>query len=92
MNFEWDAKKAAANLVKHGVSFEEAVTVFADFGGSTIFDPDHSAGEDRYITMGLSNHGRLIVVWHTDRAGATRLIGARKANRRETARYTDERP
>ena len=92
MNFEWDPAKAASNLAKHGVSFDEASTVFRDFGGLTIYDPVHSDTEDRYLTIGLSTRGRLLVVCHTDRDGRTRLIGARKANRHETQRYTDERP
>ena len=91
MNFEWDPVKAVSNFVKHGVGFDEASTAFRDFGGLTIFDPLHSEDEDRYVTIGLSDRGRLLVISHTDRDGRTRLISARKANRLETMRYTDER-
>jgi len=62
--FEWDEVKAAVNEAKHGVSFEEARTVFNDPFGITIADPDHSIGEDRYLDIGLSAMGRVLVVWH----------------------------
>ena len=67
MDFEWDTEKANTNVEKHGVEFAEASTVFADAFALTIFDPDHSSSEDRYITIGLSDRGRLLIVWHTDR-------------------------
>jgi uncharacterized DUF497 family protein len=85
--FEWDPAKAERNLAKHGVSFEEAVTAFSDPLSLTVFDPDHSADEDRYILQGVSSFGRLLVVAHTDRAGRIRIISARLATRRERRSY-----
>ena len=73
MRFEWDRDKAASNLKKHGVSFDEAVTVFFDPLSATFSDPDHSLGERRLITVGYSFRGRLIVVCHTERRGSVRL-------------------
>ena len=87
MQFEWDESKARANLTKHGVSFEEAVTVFGDPLSATIADPDHSGGEDRFITMGLSAGANTLVVMHTDRGDTVRIIGARQATRREQRDY-----
>jgi uncharacterized DUF497 family protein len=87
LQFEWDSEKAASNLGKHGVSFEEAATVFADPLSLTAFDPDHSQDEDRFITMGLSSAGRLIVVAHTDRDERIRIISARLATPREQRAY-----
>jgi uncharacterized DUF497 family protein len=89
MDFEWDDAKAEANEGKHGVSFTEAMTVFADLLSLTGFDPDHSQDEDRYITMGLSVAGRLLLVSHTDRREKVRIISARKASRRERRDYED---
>jgi len=66
VEFEWDVRKAAANLRKHKVSFEDAATVFGDFLSTTAHDPDHSTGEEGYITVGLSNLGRLLMVAHTE--------------------------
>lgn len=91
MDFEWDTEKANTNVEKHGVEFAEASTVFADAFALTIFDPDHSSSEDRYITIGLSDRGRLLIVWHTDRREITRLIGARLANKLETKAYNAQR-
>jgi uncharacterized DUF497 family protein len=85
--FEWDDEKAASNLRKHGVSFEEAVTVFEDPSALTFFDTDHSAHEDRDRTYGLSRNGRLLVVVHTERQHLVRLISARRATRNERAIY-----
>lgn len=88
MRFEWDSAKAAANLRKHGVSFDEAVTVFFDPLAASFPDPDHSVGEFREITVGFSAASRLLVVCHTDRVGITvRLISARPATRAERKRH-----
>lgn len=89
MEFEWDDEKAESNLHKHGVSFPEAQTVFADSLALTGYDPDHSDGEDRYITMGTSIEGRLLVVSHTDRGDRVRIISAREASRKERRDYED---
>jgi uncharacterized DUF497 family protein len=85
--FEWDAEKAASNLLKHGVSFDEARTVLGDPHEMTIFDEDHSEDEDRYISMGLSGQGRVVVVSYTERDDRIRIISARVANKRERAQY-----
>lgn len=87
MDFEWDAAKAAINIAKHGVSFHEASSVFDDPNSMTGYDPIHSGDEDRYLTAGISNQGRLLIVWHTDRNDVVRIIGARKATRREREHY-----
>lgn len=84
MKFELDENKAEANLNKHGISFDEAITVFYDALSKTIDDPDHSIGENRWITFGYSSKGRLIAVCHTDRRATIRIISARHATRRET--------
>ena len=90
MHFEWDPEKARANLEKHGVSFEEAMRAFLDPHSITILDPDHSESEDRFALMGRSPAGRLLVVVHTDRGDAIRLISARRATRRERRTYEQE--
>lgn len=87
LRFEWDPEKAAANLAKHRVSFEEAATVFADPLGRIVEDPRHSADEPRYVLLGCSEHQRPLAVMFTERAGAVRLISARKATRRERRNY-----
>jgi uncharacterized DUF497 family protein len=84
---EWNPTKAVSNVDKHGVSFEEAAIVFLDPLSLTIADPDHSSGEERFITIGRSADGRLLVVSHTDRAEAIRLISARGATPRERRTY-----
>ena len=89
MEFEWDTEKAAANERKHGVTFAEALTAFADTLALTGYDPDHSDDEDRYITMGQSADGRLLIVSHTDRGDNVRIISAREANRAERRDYED---
>jgi uncharacterized protein len=89
MDFEWDDKKAESNESKHGIPFAEAVTVFADPLALTGFDPGHSDDEDRFITMGTSTEGRLLIVSHTDREDKVRLISAREASRRERRDYED---
>jgi uncharacterized DUF497 family protein len=85
--FEWDALKAASNVRKHRVSFDEAVTVFADGMALTFADTDHYESEDRSRTYGLSNKGRLLVVVHTERRNTVRIISARKATRYEKDIY-----
>ncbi|MGV0024795.1 BrnT family toxin [Phormidesmis priestleyi] len=87
MRFQWNSDKASSNVEKHGVSFEEAVTVFGDPLAVTILDPDHSVGEFRFLTTGQSRIQRLLVVSHTDREGEVRLISARLATRQEKRRY-----
>jgi uncharacterized DUF497 family protein len=86
---EWDNRKAAANLRKHGVSFPEAVTALADPLAITYRDPDHSEQEFRFLTFGLSSAGRILVVAHTERDEAIRLISARPATRRERRAYEE---
>ena len=85
--FEWDDQKAASNVRKHKVSFDEAVSVFGDVDAITFSDTDHSESEDRSRTYGLSNRGRLLVVVHTERRNKVRIISARKATRYEKAIY-----
>lgn len=87
MKFEWDAAKSVDNLSKHGVSFEDASTVFGDPLAMTAPDPDHSAGEPRFITMGVLTSGRLIVVCHADENDTIRIISAREASTHERKRY-----
>jgi uncharacterized DUF497 family protein len=87
MQFEWDTKKAAYNLAKHGVSFDDASTVFGDPLAGTILDPRHSAEEQRFVTIGHSADGSLIVVIHVERGDRTRIISARLATRRERRKY-----
>ena len=89
MDFEWDDAKAEANERKLGVTFTEAMTIFADPLALTGYDPDHSDDEDRYISMGLSADGRLLVVSHTDRGDNVRIISARVASRPERKEYED---
>lgn len=87
MRFEWDSEKAAETFRKHRVSFDEATTVFFDPLSMTVLDPDHSVGERRFITMGASSDGRLIVVAHTERGPILRIISARLASAPERKRY-----
>ena len=87
LQFEWDSKKAQVNKRKHGITFEEASTVFGDPLSMTIPDPAHSIGEDRFITIGTSANGKLIVVVHTDRDDIIRIISARGATRSERRQY-----
>ncbi len=91
MVYEWDAGKAAANLRKHRVAFTEAATVFLDPLALTYQDPDHSQGEQRYITVGESSRGRVILVAHLDRGDRIRIISARRATRREAHEYSEAR-
>lgn len=90
VEFEWDSAKASTNLRKHRVSFGEASTVFHDPLAITIFDPEHSRQEDRYITIGPSATSRLLMVAHTDREGRVRIITSRELNRKERKAYEDE--
>ncbi len=90
MEFEWDLDKAAGNLAKHGVSFQEAASVFGDPLAITYYDPDHSEDEDRYLTFGHSAEGRLLVISHTDRGEHTRIISARPMARKERQKYEQE--
>jgi uncharacterized protein len=87
--FEWDAEKAASNLRKHRVSFDEAVTVFGDPHAVTFSDTDHSENEDRSRTYGVSRKGKLLVVIHTERLNNVRIISARKATRHEQSIYAE---
>jgi uncharacterized DUF497 family protein len=89
MEFVWAPAKAAVNLRKHKVSFDEAVTVFADFFSMTAPDPDHSADELRYITVGWSDRERLIMVAHAERRGTIRIISARRLTRSERSAYEE---
>ena len=91
MQFEWDPHKAARNLQDHGVSFEDAASVFGDPLAGTIPDPEHSTEEPRFITIGVTPAQRLIVVVHTDRADRIRIISARRATRAEKKRYEEGR-
>jgi uncharacterized protein len=90
MEFEWDTGKAEQNRRKHGVAFHEAATVFGDPLSLTFEDPDHSVEESRFITIGLSHAGRLLIVAHADRGERLRLISARETTRREGRLYEEE--
>ena len=88
MRFTWDIRKASSNLRKHGVSFEEAATVFLNRVAWTFYDPDHSESEHRFITIGFSANQRLLFVAHADQGEETvRIISARKATPREQRDY-----
>ena len=92
LNFEWDPVKANANIEKHKINFEEAATVLRDPNALTIFDPDHGQAEDRWLTIGISNSGRLLVVCHTFQYLDTstvviRIVSARKATKTESQHY-----
>ncbi len=89
MNFEWDEVKAAANLEKHGVSFEEAKTVFDDPLYVDFYDPDHSYDEHRYIIIGQSGQGRLMIVSYAERGGTLRLISSREVTPAERKAYEE---
>jgi uncharacterized DUF497 family protein len=90
MEFEWDAGKAALNLRKHGVSFKDAATVFGDPLAITFPDPDHSVDENRFITVGLSERGKLLIIAHADGGDALRIISARETARGERKLYEEE--
>jgi uncharacterized protein len=90
MEFEWDPKKAERNLKKHGVSFKEAATIFGDPLSITYPDPDHSIDEERFITIGTSVDGNLLLIAHTDREERIRIISARETTRQEKKFYEEE--
>jgi len=87
VKFEWDPRKATGNLRKHGVTFDEAMTVFADWQSFTIQDPDHSEDEERFIIIGVSSRARILVVSHVERGQNVRVISARRADARERKKY-----
>ena len=89
LSFQWDENKARTNLAKHGVSFEEAATVFGDRLSLTIPDPAHSQAEDRSIVLGQSHQRKLLVVVHTERGDNIRIISARRASRGERKSYEE---
>ena len=88
---EWDPSKAEINHKKHNVRFEEAGTVFEDSLFITFIDVEHSDDEERYITLGISQNNRLLLIAHTDRKGAIRIISARKATKNERRFYEEEK-
>jgi len=90
LNFEWDPNKARNNFKNHAVSFKEATSVFDDEQGITIFDPDHSESEDRFIVFGRSAMERYLLVVHTERNDAVRIISARELTRIERKKYEKE--
>jgi uncharacterized DUF497 family protein len=90
LQFEWDELKADRNAIKHGVSFEEAKTVFADSNSVTIGDLEHSIDEDRYIDIGISDRDRLLVVVYTERGDSIRIISSRCATNREIRIYEQD--
>ena len=89
VDYEWDQEKAASNLDKHGVSFEEAATVFSDPLYIDFYDPDHSVDEHRYLIMGQSTAGRLLIVSYTERDEVVRLISAREVTSSERKAYEE---
>ncbi len=91
LQFEWDETKSERNLVKHGVSFDEASTVFGDPLSLTIYDDAHSLNEDRYIDIGRSASNRILVVVYTERSDHIRIISARIATVRERRQYEQQR-
>ena len=92
IKFEWDENKSASNLIKHHVSFVEAVETFYDDYAILIFDPDHSIDEDRFLLLGISNSSRLLLVSHCYRDNnVIRIISARKATKKETKQYYEKR-
>ncbi len=92
MEFKWDPNKDAANRRKHGVGFREAATVFGDPLSTTVPDYDHSASEERFLTIGKSARGRLMVVAHADEGESIRIISARPVTRRERKFYEEDKP
>jgi uncharacterized DUF497 family protein len=89
VRFTWDPDKAAANARKHGITFSEAATALRDTLAVTGFDPDHSHGEHRFVTFGLSRQGNLLVVSHTEDDAEIRIISARLATRQERRIYEE---
>ena len=94
IDFEWEPAKAKANVRKHGVSFEEALSIFYDEFAVQFFDDDHSSGEERFLLLGMSTGARLLLVCHCEREAGNiiRIISARKATKRESAFYNGEAP
>ena len=92
LRFEWDPQKAARNLAKHGVSFEEAATAFGDPLGRIASDPRHSVDEERYVLLGLSRQRRLLAVMFAERGEAIRVISVRRAIPRERRDYEQREP
>ena len=90
VNFEWDPGKAKQNRRKHRVSFQEAATVFGDPLALTYPDPDHSTSEQRFITVGMSGAGRVLIVAHVDRGEDIRIISARQTTQRERKHYEEK--
>ncbi len=89
MQFEWDQRKAKSNLKKHGISFQEAATVFGDALAITFDDPDHSVNEHRFLTFGLSRIGKAVIVSHTERDKSMRIISARLMTKQERQIYEE---
>ncbi|MGF1615818.1 MAG: BrnT family toxin [Gammaproteobacteria bacterium] len=89
MDFEWDRNKAASNLKKHGISFQEAATVFGDSSALTFNDPDHSVGEHRLLTFGVTRTGRFVVVAHTELDSSMRIFSARLMTKQERKIYEE---
>jgi uncharacterized protein len=89
MEFEWDEGKAESNLIKHGISFDDTQTVFNDPLYVDFYDPDHSEDEDRYLIIGESNRGRLLIVSYTERGNVIRLISARETTKTERKMYEE---
>ncbi len=87
IEFEWDWEKEKGNIFKHSVSFHEGATVFGDPLSWTFTDPDHSDREERFLTIGISSHGKTLIVSHTDRGSKIRIIGVRPATPRERREY-----
>ena len=87
LNFEWNPEKAESNIRKHGVTFEEGAMVLRDPLSSTTYDPDHSHEEERFLTIGSSDLGKILVVSHVDRGDKIRIISVRRATRREQRAY-----
>jgi uncharacterized DUF497 family protein len=90
VNFEWDPAKARRNRRKHRISFQEAATVFGDPLAETYPDPDHSMSEQRFITVGMSGTGRVLMVAHADHDENIRIISARKTTQREREHYEEK--
>ena len=89
IKFDWDPAKAAANLKKHGVSFEEAQTVFYDEFAVQFYDESHSSEEDRFLLLGMSSGAQLLLVCHCERSGGSviRIVSARRATKNESSHY-----
>ena len=87
LSFEWDTQKAKSNEQKHGITFDEASTVFEDFLSLTIHDPLHSENEERFTLIGISHKNRILIVVHTERGDNIRIISARKATKNERSYY-----